>query len=401
MHRPGETSAAPDRAAAAPATTRFYRALVPFASFDDIGNPAVFTRLPDDWHIGVADIVASTEAIAAGHYKSVNTAGASVISAVSNTLGTLDFPFIFGGDGASFAVAPEDAAAATAALAATVAWVRDELGLELRGAIVAMADIRAAQLDVQVAKFAASKDVSYAMFAGGGLAWAEERLKLGLVGLAPAPPGARPDLTGLSCRFQDLRSKHGLILSVLVRPIVRPDDPRFRLLVGDVLALADQGPDGAKPIPVFRTLGGVRFRSIGLNARLARRPGQSRLGSLLRAGYMTTVAAVMLGTGAEAGGFSAKAYLREVVANSDFRKYDDGLMMTLDCTPAFADQLEKRLAAGERDGIARYGLHRQGVATITCVVPSFTQANHVHFIDGAAGGYAAAATNLKSRLASA
>lgn len=408
MNPPGATSAVPDRAASAPegqrdapATTRFYRALASFASFDDIGNPAVFTPLPDDWQIGVADIVASTEAIAAGHYKSVNTAGASVISAVSNTLGTLDFPFIFGGDGASFAVAPEDAAPATAALAATVAWVKDELGLELRGAIVAMRDIRAERLDVQVAKFAASQDVSYAMFAGGGLAWAEERLKSGLIGLAPAPPGSRPDLTGLSCRFRDLKSKHGLILSVLIRPIVRPDDPRFRLLVGDVLTLADQGPDGARPIPVFKTLGGVRFRSIGLNARLGRKPGQSRLGSLLDASYMTAVAAVMLGTGAQAGAFSAKTYLREVVANSDFRKYDDGLMMTLDCTREFADRLEERLAAAERDGIARYGLHRQGVATITCVVPSFTQANHVHFIDGAAGGYAAAATNLKSRLASA
>ena len=29
----------------------------------------------------------------------------------------------------------------------------------------------------------------------------------------------------------------------------------------------------------------------------------------------------------------------------DFRKFDDGLRMTLDCSPAFADALEARLAA--------------------------------------------------------
>ena len=36
--------------------------------------------------------------------QAVNTAGASAISAVANALGHRRFPFVFGGDGASFAV---------------------------------------------------------------------------------------------------------------------------------------------------------------------------------------------------------------------------------------------------------------------------------------------------------
>ena len=32
------------------------------------------------------------------------------------------------------------------------------------------------------------------------------------------------------------------------------------------------------------------------------------------------------------GGFVPKVYTRQVVENSDFRKYDDGLRMILDCT---------------------------------------------------------------------
>ena len=76
----------------------------PIAGFDALADPQVYTSLPDDWVVGLADVVDSTAAIEAGRYKAVNTAGAAVISAVTNALGRVDFPFSFGGDGATFAV---------------------------------------------------------------------------------------------------------------------------------------------------------------------------------------------------------------------------------------------------------------------------------------------------------
>ena len=82
--------------------------------------------------------------------------------------------------------------------------------------------------------------------------------------------------------------------------------------------------------------------------------------------------------------------------NSDFRKYDDGLRMILDCTPELADTLERNLAAAA--GIAVYGLHRQDAAMMTCFAPSPTRSDHVHFIDGAQGGYAAASSALKTAI---
>ena len=60
--------------------------------------------------VGVADIVQSTKAIAENRYKAVNMAGAAVIVAITNALAGRDFPFVFGGDGASFAVSAADAA---------------------------------------------------------------------------------------------------------------------------------------------------------------------------------------------------------------------------------------------------------------------------------------------------
>ena len=77
-------------------------------------------------------------------------------------------------------------------------------------------------LDVRVARFGPSANLSYAMFSGGGLGWAEAAMKRGEFAVAAAPPGTQPDLTGLSCRFEEIPSARGLILSVLVVPAQAP-----------------------------------------------------------------------------------------------------------------------------------------------------------------------------------
>lgn len=116
-------------------TSRFYGGIAPFRGFGRLMDPLLYKPVPDDWLIGVADIVQSTRAIADNRYKAVNMAGAAVIAAVTNALGSQDFPFVFGGDGASFAVAPRDGGLAREALAATATWVREALDLTMRIAL--------------------------------------------------------------------------------------------------------------------------------------------------------------------------------------------------------------------------------------------------------------------------
>src|SRR6266403_5634576 len=107
----------------------FYGSIAVFRGFASLMDPALYSPLPDDWTVGVADIVESTRAIANQRYKAVNMAGAAVIAAVTNALEGREFPFVFGGDGASFAMAPADLERARAALASTATWVREDLDL--------------------------------------------------------------------------------------------------------------------------------------------------------------------------------------------------------------------------------------------------------------------------------
>ena len=208
-------------------TDIFYGSIPVFRGFGSLMDPALYTPLPDDWTVGVADIVELTKAIANQRYKAVNMAGAAVIAAVTNALDGREFPFVFGGDGASFAVSPADLARAREALAATAAWVSEDLDLAMRVALVPVKDIRAQGLDIRVARFGPSSNLSYAMFSGGGLGWADAAMKRGEFAVPAAAPGTQPDLSGLSCRFEEIPSTRGLILSVLVVPAKGADPLAF------------------------------------------------------------------------------------------------------------------------------------------------------------------------------
>jgi hypothetical protein len=104
-----------------------------------------------------------------------------------------------------------------------------------------------------VARYGPSENLSYAMFAGGGLAWADLALKRGEFAIARAAPGSGagswPDLTGLSCRLQDFRAARGLILSVLIMPAPGADPAAFRALTEGIVTLIESSPDAGRPVP--------------------------------------------------------------------------------------------------------------------------------------------------------
>jgi hypothetical protein len=376
---------------------RFYNSIPVFRGFSSLMDPALYSPLPDEWTVGIADIVESTKAIAAQRYKAVNMAGAAVIAAVTNALQGREFPFVFGGDGASFAVSPDDLDRTRDALAATASWVGDDLDLVMRVALVPVGAIRAQGFDVRVARFGPSANLSYAMFSGGGLGWAEVAMKRGEFAVQVAPQGTQPDLTGLSCRFEEIPATRGIILSVLVVPALNADPAAFRKLIEDVVGLVERSPDAGRPVPPSGPP--LRWPPAGVDyeARAARGGTLLKRRAFVLAN--TLFAYVVMRFGITVGNFVPKLYVQQVVENSDFRKYDDGLRMILDCTPELERALDQRLAAAASDGIIRYGLYRQDAAMMTCFTPSLMRSDHVHFIDGARGGYASAATALKAMAA--
>jgi hypothetical protein len=374
----------------------FYQALVPFDSFDDVVRRDRYRALPNDWIIAVTDVSHSTEAIEQGRYREVNTAGAAALAAVSNALPDLQFPSTFGGDGASFAAPGAFSSIIKDTLAKTAAWAEDVLGLTLRIAVIPIADIRAQHLDVLVARFAPSPNVSYATFAGGGLAWAESKLKQGGYTIPRAPIGVTADLTGLSCRFAPISTKQGVILSLIVVP--RDDPTSFADLIRELLRTLRLAEPGLHPLPAEGPLPDW----IGDDLDHAIKKGSLKIPFAAWAAKYLHATLARVGTllRIPIGGFREARFRRELVENADYRKFDDGLRMTVDCSSELADDIDARLEEAQRRGACFFGTHRQLAANLTCFVPSPSRANHVHFVDGASGGYAFAAANLKRNIAS-
>jgi len=376
----------------------FFDAVPIFTQFEGVTDAANYRPLPDNWQLATADIVGSTKAIETGRYKTVNMAGASVISALLNTLDRRDLPFVFGGDGALVAFPDGLRERTREALAAVQAWVADELGLTMRAAIVPMADIRANGLDVRVARFQASEEVSYAMFAGGGSSWAEAEMKAGRYGIEPAPAGTRPDLTGLSCRWNPIEARHGEIVSIIAVSSGPNNIAAFRQVVSDIVALAGEEERAGHPVP--RDGPDYSFPPRGLDAEVrAIAPKGHRLWPRLFILGQMALTKITDKFGWTIGRFDPKQYKRDVAENSDFRKFDDGLKMTIDVGPETVEKIEARLMQAEQAGVCTFGIHRQDSALMTCIVASPMQRDHVHFVDGAAGGYAMAAAKMKAKAA--
>jgi len=96
--------------------------------------------------------------------------------------------------------------------------------------------------------------------------------------------------------------------------------------------------------------------------------------------------------------FDGTKYLSEMVANSDARKFDEMLRMVLDSTNEQHRTLELALDKRYKSGQITYGIHTSSQALMTCLVFNLA-GNHVHLIDGADGGYALAAKQMKQQSA--
>ena len=74
------------------------------------------------------------------------------------------------------------------------------------------------------------------------------------------------------------------------------------------------------------------------------------------------------------------------------------LRLVLDCTEKQVREIDSFLSTLHDEEIIVYGIHTANSALMTCLVFNLVQSEHIHFIDGADGGFALAASQLKAQL---
>jgi len=86
------------------------------------------------------------------------------------------------------------------------------------------------------------------------------------------------------------------------------------------------------------------------------------------------------------------------IDNADYRKFDHSLRMIVDVTKGQARQIEDYLEMLKEKKQIFYGLYASAESLMTCYVDDIHDGGHIHFVDGADGGYAMAAKQLKAQI---
>lgn len=382
-------------------TDHFYRDLPDFAKFEAFGELERYAPVPGDWVVLASDVRGSTEAIARGLYRNVNMAGAASITAVLNVAGDLPLPFAFGGDGGVVAAPPSIAGPGAAALRRLQAHSEAALGLSLRAAAIPVARLRAEGADVRVRKYRLGPDNHLAMFAGRGLIRADAILKAEAADdphiLRPNLEAGPPDLEGLSCRWAPIRPEKGRIITLMAAAARAEDE---QAVLGETLAGLNRILSGGlrRFAPVTRERLKLRVTPKGL-AMEAKLRGPRRLRTLGWAAFTAFNQLLCETFGIEIGGYDGRTYRDQLVSYSDFRKYDGIFRTVLNVTEDQAARIESFLEGEHRKGRVIWGAHLSDEALMTCLLFDLGHHRHVHFVDGADGGFAAAARAFKARAA--
>jgi hypothetical protein len=387
-------------------TTKFYARLPVLTEFADIGRPECYTPLPDNWHVVMCDVRDSTAAVEAGQYKNVNTVGAAAITAVLNAAGETEVPFVFEGDGAMLCVPPHLLDAARSALLLAKEMAQRSFQLDLRVATLPVSQIREAGFNILVARHRVSEHYIQAVFAGGGMTYAERYMKdvgtAALCAIEPANIEAKGSFEGLECRWRDIPSRFGETVSVIVRALGTDEQAGarvYRALIAKVREI--YGPDDTCH-PVFPpnlsfTFDGAELgHEVGVRAMERSAFGKWRY--LMKVRMIVLLGWLLIRFKIKTAETDWGRYKTVLARNADVRKFNDCFRQILAGNTAQRVALTAWLERSFEIGELVYGAHVSDRAQMTCMVFNYA-GRHLHFIDGADGGVFMAAKALKRRLA--
>ncbi len=385
-------------------STQFYSKLPVLESFFEISDPAHYQSIPDDWYVGVTDIINSSKAINEEKYKWVNILGASPIIGIMNESKKADIPFSFGGDGCSVCFPPEYFETVKKVFIASKHVGEVAYGLELRTGIYPISEIRKRNYDVKIAKFKVSEFYNQAVFMGGGLNQADELLKSEpdseFIIKVPKDDPKEVDFSGLECRWQEVKKENLFVYSILIQANESIDN--HSVIYNSVFTKMREYfgfDDKTNPILLEslkmtlspdKLAGETKFRTAG-------RSWYVKITYLLEVIFRTFMGKYFMKYNKKTSETDWSYYKPDMVLNNDHRKFDDMIRLVISCRTDQIEEFEAFLDEQYKNSKLAYGIHKSESALITCMVFAWHR-QHIHFVDGSRGGYIMASKALKKRM---
>lgn len=354
----------------------------------------LFFKVPGNWQVVITDVKNSTLALQNGLHETVNLVATGSIVAVLNIVykANLTVPFFFGGDGATFILPPGIFDASMQALLLHRENTKNSFNFDLRVGSVPVAEIYEAGHELNIGKLKTSQLFAIPVLLGEGLTYAERKIKGPDYVFADTPATEEElDLSGMQCRWDRIKPPatnfEVISLLVIARNGVK-QSTAFKKVMDKVDEIYGEAQI-RKPISIDKLKLKTTLAKIGLEMRV--RMGGFKLFYLLTTRIKGWLGIYYFRTK------KGKVYLNNLVDMSDTLVIDGKINTVISGTSLQREKLEIALNEIEKDGDIYYGLFVSKESVMSCYVRNMND-KHVHFVDGAEGGYTKAATVLKKKL---
>ena len=369
------------------------------ALVDVLANESSFSEVPDTWHVVVVDILNSTQAIAEGEHHQINLTATGAIISVLNTIRrekqSIEIPYFFGGDGATFMLPALLLTKIILVLENYSAHIKKNTNLTLRVGHVSVKNLYSQGSILKLVKHQLTEQLSIPIVLGNGLQTAEEIIKNTFIENSFFDfKEDLLDLEGMECRWKQINPTHteNKVVCLLLDAVNESDQAS---IYRDVLTQMDT---------LFGTIKSrqpIKSNKLKLNYSISNIWKEMKIGLanknwiyLFKNWISTLIGALYLNLSRD-----GKQYLRQIGQFSHTFMLD-GMINTIftaeqnkiELFTAYLNQLEK-------DNRIIYGMHVTHASVMSCYVLD-RKTKHSHFVDGTEGGYTSAAKVFKAKMKS-
>ncbi|MGQ7855603.1 DUF3095 domain-containing protein [Pedobacter sp. WC2501] len=354
----------------------------------------LFKEVIAGWCVIITDIKRSTAAVNSGLHENVNLIATGSIVAVLNIAfkANISVPFFFGGDGATFIVPPSIVDDVMKSLLKYRENTLLNFNLDLRAGIIPVAEIYKNGHTLKICRFSSAETFSIPIVLGNGLAYAEQIIKGENYLLADHKTASDEiDLSGMQCRWDKIAPPENSD-EVVTLVVIASEIAQQAAVFSKVILHLDQiygSPEKRQPISVPKLIFRTSFNSLG--KEMKHRLGKIKFLELIKSWFINVYGYIYFRTD------RGKKYLKQLVEMSDTLVIDGRINTVITGTAKQRLALEQALNQLEKNNEILYAFYVSGESVMSCYVRDLED-DHIHFVDGADGGYTQAAGILKQKI---
>lgn len=380
--------------------TNFYRDLPSLKlPITEVFKQEYFSDVPSDWFIIIADVKNSTAAVNAGKHNDVNlvAAGCLIVALNIAKIQDVEIPFFFGGDGGTILVPRQLLNDVLTGLTLHNLNSIKNFGLTLHIGSISIKEISDAGHILKIAKIEFPTGFNKAIVIGDGLQYAEKLIKQSERDKSVKIEDTDElNLTGLECRWNKVKPP-GEENEIVCYLIETPDPAKQVSVYHDVLQKIDEiygDIEKRNPLSLDRLKLLLSFDKIRKEMML--KFGKWKIYYFLTSSLKTFLGRFFFKYNWKVKNLQGQDYLVQLISNADTLTVD-GRINTI-----ISGKMDKRirflgyLSEQEKKGNLIFGHHISRESVMTCYIEN-RNSKHIHFVDGADGGYTEASKEFKMK----